>query len=499
MAEAIAEVFVRVRPETAGFKSALSSQLRGDLNQTSSQVNRMSKGTDAGTKALSAFKNAAVFASGALIGGYGLAYGLKEVTKAATDHVALEAQLQNAVKNSGLSYAQYATEIQAAIRAQESLGFAEDVSTRSFTLALRATGSVSGANRLLATSANVARGANKDLYSSTLVLVRAYDGATTGLKRLGIQVEKGSKGFDVINQVQKKYAGAAVGYSNTAAGAQARLTVAIHQTEIAIGTALLPTVTRLSTKLSKWLDNTKHQAEIQKTVNGLVTVTTGLLGPLAANAGQAAAGIGQLADEFGRLNAETKISSSLSFGGVFKFLTTGPKGVYDIVANAIKTENNYLHQGGTPKGTLTFASVLPALQQGVLSASAVRKLKPRFRSENDYNAALAYATQNERAAYVDQAAARGVKPDAIGSSGTGTAKFGAQLLSPLDRARSATIGAGANLKTLTSLHLLLQKNIATETNRLKYATTAKEAKKFQAVIDSLSNEDAAALSQIASI
>ena len=271
MAEgALATAFVAIRPETTGFRSALTSQLRGDLKQTEQETGRFARGTALGSGALTGLGRAAVFASGTLLGGAGLAYGLKTVTKAATDHVALETQLQNAVQRSGLDYQQYATQIQGVIKAQEDLGFAEDVSTRSFTLALRATGSVVGAQRLLATSANVARGANKDLYSSTLILVRAYDGATTGLKRLGIQVDKGAKGFDAIGQVQKKYAGAAVAYADSAAGAQARLSVAIHETEIAIGTALLPTVTHLATAISDWLDKSKNQERIQNDVNTAV-------------------------------------------------------------------------------------------------------------------------------------------------------------------------------------------------------------------------------------
>lgn len=210
---------------------------------------------------------ALAFGSTAFIGGVGLEYGLRAVTKAAEDHQVAEGQLEAAVTATGLSFGKERDEIEKTLSAQQRLGFTYDESVKAFNLALRATGSVAGANRVLSTSADVARGSGRGLLQSTLLVTRAYNGQIGGLRRVGISLKEGSKGYDAVAQAQAKFAGAAESYANSAAGAQARLSIALHETEVTIGQALLPTVTRLSSELANWLNKSKNQEKIQRDVN----------------------------------------------------------------------------------------------------------------------------------------------------------------------------------------------------------------------------------------
>lgn len=276
----VAEAFVRVRPVGgAEFARELDTQTRPglqrferQLSQTNREVTRFERGVLAGSGVLGKFSRAAIFASSSVLGGYGLTFAYEKVTEAARSHEVVTTQLTAAVKAAGVSYALYGDEIEKAVRAQEDLGFAESDAARSFTLALRATKDATEAQKLQSIAADVARGRNMSLLAATQLLVRVQAGQVGSLRRLGIEVAKGVTGQQALVLVQKQYAGAAEAFSHTAEGAQERLNVAIHRTEVIIGEALTPTIEKLDTRLANWLDNSKNQERLQRDVNKAVQI-----------------------------------------------------------------------------------------------------------------------------------------------------------------------------------------------------------------------------------
>lgn len=257
--------------KTAASSDAASAAVRRE----GTEIERLGRGALVGSGLVRGLGRAAAFSSTAFLGGAGLVYAVKTFTKAAEEHQAVEAQLAAALRAQGINYAAYRGQIDETLAAQERLtGFSEDETSQAFTKLVRATGDVNVALKLNATAANIARGSGKDLGTVAAAVTKAYDGQTGALRRLVPSIKAGVSGQQAIAQASKQFAGSAQAYADTAAGAQARLTQAIHQTEIAIGTALIPTVQRLETHLTNWLNDSKNQKKLQNDINTAVSQGT---------------------------------------------------------------------------------------------------------------------------------------------------------------------------------------------------------------------------------
>lgn len=268
--ENIGEAYVRIRPETSGFRSETTSALSRDLKATEKEIGRFTRGAALGSGALHGLGRGVIYASNTIIGGYGLVYAVRKSTEAAKENQVTQGQLTNAVRSAGIQYGLYRGEIEAAVKATQDLGFTTDDARRSFSTLIRATGDVARATRDQALAANIARATNHSLAQATTAVAQAEAGRAGALQRLVPGLEKTKHAQQSLAEAQRITAGAAERYARSAAGAQQRLNSAISETEVTIGTALLPTITRLSTQLADWLDKSENQKRIQRDVNKVV-------------------------------------------------------------------------------------------------------------------------------------------------------------------------------------------------------------------------------------
>ena len=272
--------------EIVGDSQSLQRSFRQSSNAAKvfeSDVAKSARGAVSASLSFRGLGRAAAYASGYLIGGAGLAIALKDVTKAAVEHQAAQAQLASAVTHSGASYQEYAVQINATLKAQRDLaGFTENETDAAFTKLLRTTQSVSAALRDTNLAMEIARGAGIDLSRASDIVNKTLAGQTTGLRRLGVELPKGVSAYRALQIAGQKYAGAIAAFTGTAAGAQARLTNAIHETEITIGTALLPTITKLSNEIADWLNKSDNQKRLQQDVNTVLRDGTAIVKDLTA-------------------------------------------------------------------------------------------------------------------------------------------------------------------------------------------------------------------------
>lgn len=238
---------------------------------------RLERGALVGSGALRGLGRSAAFASTAFIGGAGLVFALRSSIKAAEDHQVVQGQLRVTLKDAGLAYGQYAGQIKKSDEALTKLGFTEEERYRSLNTLVRATKDVTRSEQLRNVAADISRATNKKLEVATNAVAKATAGQDTQLRRLIPGLDKGAKGYDLIADAQRRTAGQAEKYARSTAGAQDRLNAAIHETEVTIGSALLPTVTRLSTQLADWLGKSKNQKRIQDDVNQAVKVGAGVV------------------------------------------------------------------------------------------------------------------------------------------------------------------------------------------------------------------------------
>ncbi len=314
----IGEAFVRIRPDDTGFKAEATRQVKRDLASversaasSNRELGRFSRGTLAGTGALAGLGRAAAFASTAFIGGAGLAVALKSTVSAAEQAQAVQAQLVNALEQQNIALKGNVEAIDKRSLALANMsGFDDELLKTTFVNFVRRTGDVTKALQLNEIAVNVARGRNISLEASAALVTRASLGMAGALRRVGIAAENGASATELLDLLQRKYAGSAEAYGKTAAGAQERFKVALQNTQEVIGSALLPAITNILTKATDWLNNSKNQERIQRDVNRAVEVGTGVVGKLGRTYDVATESAGKFAGALERIN------NALGGGGV---------------------------------------------------------------------------------------------------------------------------------------------------------------------------------------
>lgn len=315
----------KVRDATIRYRTEMSalggttSRTSGALQQEEHSFGRVAKGALAGSGALGGLRRAAVFASSAFLGGFGLAYALKTVVNAAEEEqVALE-RLKTSLHNAGLSWQQYGNEIEDAVAKQSrGSGFTHVDISGALTANINRFHDVAKAISETALAEDVARQKGLSLADAQKLLQNVSFGNARSARQLGIEfvastahlqalrdttkhatadqiahakaLDREANATALYNLALSHFGGDAARYMKTAAGAQAGFTAALQLTEATIGTALLPTFTKYLGSLADWLGKAKNQARIQHDVNTAVhdgaialhTIET-ILGPVAAD------------------------------------------------------------------------------------------------------------------------------------------------------------------------------------------------------------------------
>lgn len=191
----------------------------------------------------------------------------KETLQQAIEGQAIAAQLDTALKDNIASWNGDKSAIEAASKAAERYAFVNDDVEKSVMGLVVHTHNLQDALDIVTVGEDLARMKGISLETATALLGKAYDGNTSALKRMGIQVDKGAKGMDAIRQVAKATAGQADKTASTFVGQMGRMGAAIQNTEENIGTNLIPTLTDWVTQLNNVLFNANA---ILGTVTGTV-------------------------------------------------------------------------------------------------------------------------------------------------------------------------------------------------------------------------------------
>jgi hypothetical protein len=229
------------------------------------------------------------FLSGAALGGAIGGFEIKAAFDAARNEELMQAQLQNTLKQSNLSWAANRGQIeQNTARLSKHSGFLKAELFQSLSTLVRVTHDVTAAERDQAIAVDVSRARHIDLQQATKMVMLAQQGHVGLLRRLGINITQvttaqdllrdshahatsavvaQAKAYDLqqsgikaISALQKQYAGSTDAYSKTSAGALGRLRVSYDELQVHIGQALNPAINSAADALGRWL-HTVQQSE----------------------------------------------------------------------------------------------------------------------------------------------------------------------------------------------------------------------------------------------
>ena len=276
----VGELFVRVRPDTTGFKSESEAGVAG-------------AGSALGKIFVTAF--AAV----------GVADLIKKTVEAAVQQQATFAILNKTVENAGAANEVHGQSVDTLVKQQAALkGFSVTDIAGAFTKLESVTRNSAEAFKLLNSAEDLARGTGKSLAVSALGVEKAYEGSATSLSRYGIIIPKVTTAVDqlraahaaqivagdtfnaqqnaayaialrtataqdkiltgqqAIAAIQGRFGGESAAFAQTAAGEYDRLKVSVDQLAVSVGTALLPPLTTGVTDLARWADELSHSSTV---------------------------------------------------------------------------------------------------------------------------------------------------------------------------------------------------------------------------------------------
>lgn len=283
-------------------------ELRGETDQLTRSQDRQRRG-------LGGLRSSVLAYAGA-IGASTLFYALGRTLDAAREQELVLGQTQVALEAAGLSWEKYAQRIETVVRAQSRLGFDDEELLKTFQAFVRQTGDVDEALRRNALAADLARGRYMDLEAAAKLVLKASMGQAGALRRVGIDAENGSTGVELLRKLTEQYGQSAEKASTTGIAAQDRMKVAIENTKEAIGTGLLPTVTELTDRITKWLDTAENQEKLQRQVNAAMETAEDIVTGVARAFGFLDRNIGPIVDKLGGL--DRVVEAVLISGLVFK-------------------------------------------------------------------------------------------------------------------------------------------------------------------------------------
>lgn len=246
------------------------------------ELDRLGRGALAGSGLFRGFGRSIAFASSTFLGGAGLTYAIRSSLDAFRESETVLARVQNAVKRAGLQWDEHSAAIDRTIQRQSRLSaFDDEQLYDTFGRLVIRTRDVNKALELNALAANVARGRNISLESATQIVIKASIGQAGALRRLGIDVGKHATATQLLDALQRKYAGNAIRYANSSAGAEARRNKVLQDAQEIIGRGLAPAIDQLNRKAARWLGDTGNQKRLQREVNQAVHEGTEIVHGLA--------------------------------------------------------------------------------------------------------------------------------------------------------------------------------------------------------------------------
>ena len=230
-----------------------------------------------GEKAQFAIKKAAVPAAAALAG---LTAALGSAVKGAIEDAAAQDKLAQQIRRTtGATDAQIAANEDWISVQGQLLGVTDDELRPALGSLVRATGSITEAQKLAAAAMDISSAKGVSLETTTKALERAYGGNMTALAKLSPElrqmIKDGASLDEVMAAMSKTFGGAASEAAETTAGKFARMKLALDETKESIGASLMPAVEAVLPflqKLATWAqDNPEFFTVIAVALAGIAT------------------------------------------------------------------------------------------------------------------------------------------------------------------------------------------------------------------------------------
>ena len=266
---------------TANSTEAIASfqALNGEMDKVALKTAEVSKATKASSTSFSGINKLLL----GVTGGFALLgyEGIKQLDSLDT----AQANLSTAIKGTGVSWSTAKPYVDSAAASMRALGFTTQDTYGALSTLTAASRNPEVALQTLAATADLARFKQISLTAAGTMLSRATIGMARGLGDLGIAIGKTiPKGADlktILAAVEERAGGAAVAFKNTLGGGIAVATANFKNLEVQIGTALVPTLEKVTTWITtKGIPDLKSLFDFVRNNKGVfegLAVTLGII------------------------------------------------------------------------------------------------------------------------------------------------------------------------------------------------------------------------------
>jgi len=214
-----------------------------ELRRADDAVDRLDKSADRGHKSMGKLGVAAGVAAGqGLVAATRAAFDFGKTSyQAFKDAEVAQGRAEAMLDKNNAGWRRHKDQVDKTIESHVRLGaFDDEELYGSFANLARVTGDLDKATRAQAVAMDLARGRGISLEQATTIVNKAYLGSTTALQKMGVQVDKGAKGMEALDAIQRQFGGQAEKFANSEAGKAERMSVAWGNFQETIGQALVP-------------------------------------------------------------------------------------------------------------------------------------------------------------------------------------------------------------------------------------------------------------------
>src|SRR3990172_9256310 len=130
-----------------------------------------------------------------------------------------------------------------------------------FAQALAATQNLTRSLRIVSAAADLARGTGMDLQTAVLLIARASEFGTVRLRSLGLRLRDNATDLEILEEIERRFAGSSQAHMATAAGAVDEYRNAVAELKQKIGDELLPVLTQNARSLTETAEGVERNID----------------------------------------------------------------------------------------------------------------------------------------------------------------------------------------------------------------------------------------------
>jgi hypothetical protein len=261
---------------------AIADQAIAKFGEVNKELEKMGKDSDVASGKISGLDKASkvatagLLAMGAAFVGFA-AFGIKEANEA---EQALN-KLGVTLSNFGMNTPKVRKEIEDLTGSYVDLGFGGEEAAAGFDVLFRSTGDLDASQKLLATSADLARVKNISLADASSIVAKANQGSAKAFKEMGIELDTSLPKAQMLekgmSELSAKIGGQATAYTKTFAGQLAVTKEKFADVAETLGTTLMPYLKGFLDLITQTVDWVKKNSSWLSILAGVIlTVTVAL-------------------------------------------------------------------------------------------------------------------------------------------------------------------------------------------------------------------------------